>query len=94
LETISEKREPDMNSESTVTRAELDAVSNRLTSIVARLNEVNENGRRYVDQSDDQQDKKLKQLEERISKLLELKIKNYDKLVRSVVQTEFAKIGK
>jgi hypothetical protein len=76
------------------TRQELDALSNRVTEIVERLNEVNENGRKYVDEKDEQQTKRLTDIEKRLTELIDVKITNYDKLVRQVVVQEFAKIGK
>ena len=83
-----------MSKDTMATQQQLDALSNRVSGIVDSLNEVNTKARKYVDECDEEQNKKLKAMEERLSKLIETKIENYDKLVRNVVVKEFAKIGK
>jgi hypothetical protein len=69
-------------------------VDNRLTGIVDRLNEINQNMKIYVDEANEAQAKTLSDVEKRLAELIETKVKNYDKLVRKVVVEEFAKIGK
>ena len=68
-------------------------VDDRVTSIVERLNEINKNMKDYVDEENDAQTKRLKDIDKRLTDLIETKVKNYDKLVRKVVVDEFAKIG-
>jgi hypothetical protein len=76
------------------TKKDVEKVDNRLTDIVDKLNEINENMKIYVDEADEAQTKTLKDVEKRLSNLIDTKVKNYDKLVRKVVVEEFAKIGK
>ena len=76
------------------TKKDVEKVDNRLTDIVDKLNEINENMKIYVDEADDAQSKTLKDIEKRLTELIDTKVKNYDKLVRKVVVEEFAKIGK
>jgi hypothetical protein len=76
------------------TKKDVEKVDNRLTDIVDKLNEINENMRIYVDDADEAQSKTLTDIEKRLTELIETKVKNYDKLVRKVVVEEFAKIGK
>jgi hypothetical protein len=78
----------------TATKKDVRAVNDRLTGIVDRLNEINQNMKTYVDDADDAQTKRLKEIEKRLTDLMDTKVKNYDKLVRKVVVEEFAKIGK
>ena len=78
----------------TATKKDVRAVNDRLTGIVDRLNEINQNMKTYVDDADDAQTKRLKEIEKRLTDLMDTKVKNYDKLVRKVVVQEFAKIGK
>jgi hypothetical protein len=76
------------------TKKDVEKVDNRLTDIIDKLNEINENMKIYVDEADDAQSKTLTDIEKRLTNLIETKVKNYDKLVRKVVVEEFAKIGK
>jgi hypothetical protein len=76
------------------TKKDVEKVDNRLTGIVDKLNEINENMKIYVDEADEAQSKTLNDIEKRLSELIDTKVKNYDKLVRKVVVEEFAKIGK
>ncbi len=76
------------------TKKDVEKVDNRLTDIIDKLNEINENMKIYVDDADEAQSKTLTDIEKRLTNLIETKVKNYDKLVRKVVVEEFAKIGK
>jgi hypothetical protein len=76
------------------TKKDVEKVDNRLTDIIDKLNEINENMRIYVDDADEAQSKMLTDIEKRLTELIHTKVKNYDKLVRKVVVEEFAKIGK
>jgi hypothetical protein len=76
------------------TKQDVEKVDKRLTGIVDKLNEINENMKVYVDEADEAQGKTLTDMEKRLSELIDTKVKNYDKLVRKVVVEEFAKIGK
>jgi hypothetical protein len=75
-------------------KKDVEKVNNRLTDIVNKLNEINENMKIYVDEADESQGKTLTDMEKRLTELIDTKVKNYDKLVRKVVVEEFAKIGK
>jgi hypothetical protein len=77
-----------------VTTNELATLDKRITEFVDKMNKVNEKGRSYVDDSDEKQTSRLKDMEKRLTDLIETKVKNYDKLVRRKVVEEFAKIGK
>ncbi len=76
------------------TKKDVEKVDNRLTDIIDKLNEINENMKIYVDEADEAQSKTLTDIEKRLTELIDTKVKNYDKLVRKVVVEEFAKIGK
>jgi hypothetical protein len=76
------------------TKKDVEKVDNRLTDIVDKLNEINENMKIYVDDADEAQSKTLTDIEKRLTELTHTKVKNYDKLVRKVVVEEFAKIGR
>ena len=73
---------------------DVEAVDKRISRIVDQLNDINKNMKTYVDEADEAQSKRLKDVEKRLSELIDTKMKNYDKLVRKVVVEEFAKIGK
>lgn len=73
---------------------DVETVDKRITRLVDELNDINTNMKVYVDEANDAQSNKLKDVEKRLSDLIETKVKNYDKLVRKVVVEEFAKIGK
>ena len=88
-----DKRTVIMASEN-ATKQDLEKVDKRLTDIVNKLNEINENMKIYVDEADEAQTKTLTDMEQRLTDLIETKVRNYDKLVRKVVVEEFAKIGK
>ena len=76
------------------TLADVEAVDRRLREIVEKLNEANKKAREYVDEQDAKQNERLQDVEKRLTDLINTKVTNYDGLVRQVVQTEFAKIGK
>jgi formiminotetrahydrofolate cyclodeaminase len=76
------------------TQKDVEKVDKRVTDIVDQLNEINQNMKTYVDEANEEQAKTLRDVEKRLTDLIETKVKNYDKLVRKVVKDEFAKIGK
>ena len=76
------------------TKKDVEKVDKRITGIVDQLNDINQNMKTYVDDANEAQAKTLKDVQKRLSDLIDTKVKNYDKLVRKVVVEEFGKIGK
>jgi vacuolar-type H+-ATPase subunit H len=76
------------------TKDELQAANERVTGIVEQLNKVNENGRKYVDEANQAQDKAMGELEKKLVDLFDKKLQEHDKSVRKFISEEAAKVAK
>jgi hypothetical protein len=80
--------------EDIVSRRDLQTLSDRVTSIVDRLNEVNQHGREYVDAANKEQDNAMTAMEKSLVDKFDKMLQDHDKAIRKFISQEADKVSK